>query len=52
MTFVILKLDSTSRTGLLLYKLLPVDNENPEPLQTANNSFSWSQKYHTKVEKC
>lgn len=32
MTFVILKLDSTSRTGLPLYKPLPVDNENPVPL--------------------
>lgn len=32
MTSVILKPDSTSRTGLPLYKPLSVDNENPAPL--------------------
>lgn len=32
MTFVILKLDSTSRTGLPLYKPLSVGYENPVPL--------------------
>ena len=32
MTFVILKLDSTSRTGRPLYKPLSVGYENPVPL--------------------
>ena len=31
MTFVIMKLDSTSKTGLLSSKLLSVDNENLVP---------------------